>query len=263
MATAGPGHWPVEAFEKLHSALDQEPRALPSVPPAHVAQELADAGIDSRPVIASVEEAVWREDVKAIRVGGAVYPFKRPLTGRFGKKAGGKTFSIEEFGQKFVGEGETPEDAKRNAYEQIHMVIQRVLATPEANRTSEQRNQWELISRFVDIASYERQRAVKPVWRGVVMQAAPGSWRVKWSRSGKEECVPLEKMPEEFAAYRPGDWFEARVAYDPGGERLLYVHEVWAVDPAEEMSPEEADQLWQAIPKADDLPKSGDDWTKL
>jgi hypothetical protein len=199
--------------------------------------------------------------IDAIHVGRVRYPLRSAMSGRFIQAKDSLNFYVDNFLPRFVGKGPTEEQAFQDWCEHIHVVVQRLLATPEALRTDDERAQWDLLSRQIDFPAYDRARPLKTRQCGVVLHAWPDPWSIQWT-DGRVERVPLEIMPDEFAAFEPGDWLEAVVDCDPVSRSLLYVHAVQPIDPQEEMGPDEATGFWQSLAQRDDLPESNRDWTQ-
>ena len=205
--------------------------------------------------------------VSAIRVGRACYPLRKrdgEVVGHFqpGRRGKGRAFCVDPFLPYFVGEGASDEEALKNWCELIHVSFQRLRATCETRLDDKEREQWGLLYRELDVAAYDASRPVKARQRGEVVRAFPDPWEVRWAADEQNEAISLDQVPDEFAALRVGDWFEAVLSRDSASRKLLHVHEVRPITPKEPMTAAEAKRFWRSLAQKKDLPESGCDWTK-
>jgi hypothetical protein len=112
------------------------------------------------------------------------------------------------------------------------------------------------------LESYLAERPIRTYQRGEVLRTDGDLWEVRWF-DGRTEEVDLRRMPDDFAAFEPGDHFEAFVEIEPATKRWIEMHSVYSVEPPDEsMTPEE---VWQRALDAAErvkLPRSTVDWTR-
>ncbi|MHB1557011.1 MAG: hypothetical protein ACYC61_05995 [Isosphaeraceae bacterium] len=144
----------------------------------------------------------------------------------------------------------------------LHIRLQRLLATFEGAWTDADRRDWDILESHLDLQSYTRNRPITTYQRGEVIQAEGDLWTVRWF-DGRVEHVDLGQAPEVFAAFEPGDHFEAFVAIHPATKHLIEMNSAYAIAPPDDsVMPEEA---WrQALDAAErvELPRSTVDWTQ-
>lgn len=198
--------------------------------------------------------------IRAVKAGRTRYPLTEPLRGNFQQGPHGTTFLVDAL-LPIVGWGKTRREACQNWHEHVHVVVQRLRAIPDVNWSADERKQWGLLTKYIDFSTYESHRPIKTVQQGMVTQAWPDPWEIKWL-DGRVEQFSLDIMPDEFAAFERGDCLEASVDRNPVTKELIYVHQVRPIDPEEEMSPEDATLFWKSLKGTEDLPESQDDWTQ-
>ncbi len=200
--------------------------------------------------------------LKQIHFGGISYPLRKPVIGEYQSRRRGIAFRVDSFLPAVVGEGKDRVSALRDFQRKVHIRLQRLLATFEGAWTDGERRDWDILESHLDLDAYLRNRPIKLYQRGEVTKADGDQWEVRWL-DGRTESLDLGRMPDDFAAFEPGDHFEAFVATHRESKALIEMYAVHPVEPPDEsVSPEEA---WQrAIETAErvQLPHSTLDWTK-
>jgi hypothetical protein len=204
----------------------------------------------------------FQETLQRIRLGRTSYPLREPITGQYCHEPPGVVFRVDSFLPAVVGEGKDRPSALRDFQCKVHVRLHRLLATFEGAWTGEERRDWEILESHLDLDAYLRNRPIKLYQRGEVIKTEGDRWDVRWL-DGRTETLDLEQMPDDFAAFEPGEHFEAFVAIHPGTKALIEMYAVHPKEPPDEsVSPEE---VWQhAIETAERvrLPHSTLDWTK-
>jgi hypothetical protein len=202
------------------------------------------------------------ETLCEIRLGRITYPLRSPVVGEYQIGRQGIAFRIDSFLPAVVGEGKDRRSALRDFQCRVHVRLHRLLATFEGAWTEEERRDWEILESHLDLDAYLRNRPIKLYQRGEMIKAEGDRWEVRWI-DGRKETLDLEKMPDDFAAFEPGEHFEAYVAIHSGTKALIEMYSVHPVEPPDESV--SAEDAWQhAIETAERvrLPHSRLDWTK-
>lgn len=202
--------------------------------------------------------------VEDIRAGDAVYRLRRPL-GVTATTSSPNTwsFEVDEFSPRFVGEGASLAEARSDWERAVHSAFQSLVRLRPFRMSDEQRQDWDLLQRLIDVEHYWKTTPVKLRELGFVSAVRRGPCQVTWLDGMQVEDVTPDQMPREFAGFAGGQWFEAIVERDPGTHTLRRVCYVQPVEPLPEMSEEELKSWYHSLPKADTLPPSDSDWSTL
>ena len=196
--------------------------APPDGPPSFTPlQYQVDPWTDDRDSDGLRVSAVSRSFVGAIRFGNHRYPLRRPLRGEYlpapvrildsGSSRPGRARVEGLPGSRFVGLGDTAEQAWANWHDRIHTEFQRLWGMRPFERTSVDRHDWEALRAVIDTAGYERTEPVRVREVGQLLAHEPGRRRVRWVHRNADEPVSSAltgTLPPEFAALRAGRWFE-------------------------------------------------------
>jgi hypothetical protein len=188
--------------------------------------------------------------IKAVCVGRAKYPLRptEGVLGRFQDGKKGRAFCVDPFLPFFVGEGQSDEEAVRHWCELVHVSAQRLRATLDIPRTSEEQSRWDLLCGLIDVDAVEASSAF------------PGPWEVQWE-DGRLDQIPLEAVPADFVTFEVGDWLEAAVDRHPRTGDLLYIHEAHPAEGPRPVTQEQAASYWDSLPtlEADSPLAAGDE----
>jgi hypothetical protein len=197
---------------------------------------------------------LFAHELHNVIFGKTVYPLRVPaLHGFFTPPHSGRDglFRVEEL--SFVnGAGEDVTTALNDWTEKFHILVQTMIAKRPFEMTSDEMRQWEAISSHVDIAAYLDNLLVKVRRLGVVRDMRRGHYAVEWD-SGEIQQIRLSQMPDSFAAFRPGQPFEAIVVYRPDGLDFVAV-EFIAKRSVRRASPTEQREIWNSLSTSRDLP---------
>jgi hypothetical protein len=195
-----------------------------------------------------------------LAVGRTVYPLRSPVVGSFypGRHGGEGEFVVPEFGPALAGRGGTLNDAFLDWRDQVHRRFQELYAKRPFEMDDDETEAWRLLESQIDVAVYRNRTPliVKQVGK-VAPWMRPHPERVEWE-DGFVEAVDLDQMPGEFAAYRPGQPFEAWVKRDPVDHRLLEVVHVRRIGQLPWLTRETFDDFIRSIPTTESLPET--DW---
>src|SRR5262249_2923241 len=156
-------------------------------------------------------------------------------------------FRVADFGAGLVGQGDTPQVALTDWQEQIHIVFQRLYRKLPFEMTDQERAQWEILERLIDIqASIDRSPIVlRQV--GQLLSSRPGPYKIQWIDNRVEE-VNLASMPPEFAHFMVGQWFEAVVKRDRTTFSMHKVVAIKPIQPVEPLSGKDLTEFWDSLP---------------
>lgn len=257
-------------------------RAIPSVSQALAENEFPVA---CRPKILSrafddlsdVSQLLWQglcdeakresgraEKVVDLRVGPVTYHLQRALKLQVTPRADHAwEFAIEQFAPRFVGVGDSISSAKRDCLNRIHGAFQSLVRLRPFRMTEQQRSDWELLVKLIDVDKYWDSVPLTLLEVGFVSEWKADRWVVVWLDGRRAETVTVEQTPPEFAAFQPGQWFEALVEREPRSYALRKLCFVRTTEPLREMSESELRQWLDELPSGENLPKSGSEWATL
>jgi hypothetical protein len=195
-----------------------------------------------------------------LRIGETVYCLRSQLQGIFypSRDDGDGEFLVLELFPRFVGRGRNLNDALLDWRNQVHCRFQELIAKRPFEMTESEKADWQLLESQIDVAAYRRTTLLTLHQVGkVAARVRPIPEWIEWE-DGQNEQVLLDQMPGEFAAYKPGQPFQAIVVRDPVDFRLLKVTHIRRIRSLPWMSPEEFQDLIRSIPKTSSLPET--DW---
>jgi hypothetical protein len=210
--------------------------------------------------LAQPESREFRETIASIEIGETSYPLRTPVEGRYRQLHGGDgDYCVQEFGLAFIGRGETLQQAQRDWSEQVHIAFQELYRKRPFEMTEQERAQWAVLERAIDVAAYENQTPLTIRQIGRLVTARPDPYKILWM-DNRTEVVTLAAMPAEFACFKQGQWFEAIVERDRPTGRLRKVQHVQPIDPLEPLSGPDLAEFWKDLPTTATLPRSRRDW---
>ena len=232
-----------------------------------IGAELFDHWYDyTGPVWASTGEIVaqHRETIHELRSGDALYSLRQPVRGAAKAASSGRwLFEVEEFSPTFVGEGASVAEARTDWRQAVHAAFQSLVRLRPLRMSEEQKQEWDVLKRLIDVEHYWRTTPVRLRELGFVSGVRRGPCQITWLDGMLVEDVTLEQMPRESAGFAQGQWFEAIVEREPDTHALRRVTYVQPVDPLPEMSEDELKTWYQSLRSADSLPPSESDWSTL
>jgi hypothetical protein len=180
---------------------------------------------------------------------GTFYPGQFPLIGQF---------VVPEFFPNFVGRGRNSKDAFLDWRDQLHRQFQYLYGTRPFEMAGSEKATWELLESQIDVNAYRATTplTIRQIGR-VAARARPLPELIEWE-DGHKEAVRLDQMPGQFAAYKPGQPFEAIVIRDSVDFRLLKVTHIQRLRSLPRMSDGEFNDLVHSIPTTRSLPDT--DW---
>jgi hypothetical protein len=195
-----------------------------------------------------------------LEVGDTTYLLRSHLLGTFYPGHGeiDGDFVVPEFLPNFVGRGRSFNDAFLDWRNQVHCEFQDLYSKRPFEMTEPERTAWQLLESHINVNAYRTTTplTVRQVGR-VALRVRPHPELIEWE-DGQKEKVRLDQMPGEFAAYKPGQPFEAIVTRDPVDFRLLKVTHIHRIRSLPRMSADEFEDLIQSIPTTNSLPET--DW---
>jgi hypothetical protein len=196
-------------------------------------------------------------------VGETTYRLRRPVQGFCVPVEGVPwEFWVEGFSPLFVGRGAHPESAYGDWRDQVHEAFQELYGKRPFEMTTDERDRWDVLEDLIDVVGYQNETPVRVRQIGQVTQARPLPRQITWVDGAKENNIELALMPGEFAAYKPGQWFEAVVERDPLTWRLRRVLHVQRTPSVNPLSGANLERYWSSLPTTATLPTSTRDWTR-
>ncbi len=197
-----------------------------------------------------------------VQVGETTYPLRRPVRSvSVPNGRGGWEFWVDGFSPRFVGRGACAEAAYRDWRDQVHEAFQALYRMRPFEMGPDERQAWDVLEGLIDVIGYQNDMPVLVRQLGQITQARPLPRQITWVDGTKETDIDLGRMPDEFAGYKPGQWFEAIVERDPRTWRLRRVRFVQRTPSIPSLSGTALEPYWTALPSADSLPGSKRDWT--
>ena len=193
---------------------------------------------------------------KNIQIGTTKYPLARPISGNMTLDGDQWALRMQGLTPAFLGKGKSPARAEQDLKNQVHTVFQHLYGMRPFQMSADERATWSLLQSFIDVAAYIRETPVRSrdvghiEWlRGLRFGVGKYGLKIRWM-DGKADYVKYERAPKEFAALRPGCWFEAIVERDAVAWRLKRILFVNRIEPLQPMSPEQASEHWDRLPVA-------------
>jgi hypothetical protein len=197
-----------------------------------------------------------------IQVGETMYRLRKPVQGLFISNRGrGWEFWVGGFAPSFVGQGSNAEESFDQWRDQVHETFQQLYGKRPFEMNSDEQSQWEILQNMIDVVGYQNETPLLVRQLGHVTQARPEPRQITWT-DGRKETVRLDVMPGEFAAYKPGQWFEAIVERDPLTWHLRRVRYVQRTATLRRLSQALLASYWSSLPTTKSLPESKRDWTE-
>ena len=138
------------------------------------------------------------------------------------------------------------------------LIFQRLYVMRPFEMDATDLRRWDAILGQVNIERYRyEQQPLTVLQQGRVVRARPLPELVQWE-DGTRERVSVKQMPDEFAGYRVGQWFEAVVHRQPITHKLVKVEYIKRLPPRQSRNPKEAKELWDSLPTSASLPDT--DW---
>lgn len=197
-----------------------------------------------------------------VRVGDTCYRLRFAVVGSWfpGESECGE-FWVHGFSPRFVGRGVVMDAARDDWCYQVHETFQVLYGKRAFEMSEDELSTWRLLESMINVVAYRNSTPLTLREVGWVSGARPEPWRITWS-DGRNERVDLEKMPGPFAAYKPGQWFEAVVERDSVTGRLLRVVSAQRVPTMHPMSEDHLSKFLQSLPGTNELPDSDEPWTE-
>jgi hypothetical protein len=209
-------------------------------------------------------ESGHAEEVVDLRVGPVTYHLQRALKLQVAPRDDHAwEFTLEQFAPRFVGVGDSISAARRDCLNRIHSAFQSLVRLRPFRMTEQQRSDWELLVKLIDVDKYRDSVPLTLLEVGFVSEWNADRWVVVWLDGRRAETVTVEQTPPEFAAFQPGQWFEALVEREPRSYALRKLCFVRTTEPLREMSDSELRQWLDELPSGESLPKSGSEWATL
>ena len=200
--------------------------------------------------------------INEIRVGDTVYRLRQSLRGTLVPDRGGTwMFWVEGMSPTFVGEGQDMVAAQEDWRNRVHGAFQDLYGRRPFELEEDEQCRWAILERVVDVVSYRNETPLTIREVGWVSRARPSPEQVTWA-DGRREPVSLEVAPAPFAAYKPGQWFEAVVARNQVTGGLLKILHAERIPSIHGLSREAEDVLWESFTDTSSLPESNREWTK-
>ena len=158
------------------------------------------------------------------------------------------------FDQYFEGKGDTLYAAKVNWTDLFHQNFQELLQRDSKDYSQKQNEAWAVFDELVDIDAYWHQKLFIKRVIGCVLDARSRHTKVRWLDGESDTFSDPKQLPDNFAAYKVGTYFEAIVEETFQGEILQILSCVplrnWPI------KTETLDALEASFPSSRDLPTS-------
>lgn len=188
------------------------------------------------------------QNLTVLKVGETRYQLRNQISGRcYPHSTESVEFVVDGFGPAFVGIGPTAEDAEEDWREKVHSAFQQLIQMrPFEMDASDERN-WSNLQSIIDVPHYRRTCPIvmRQVGRAEYVRTSIPK-RIRWANN-QIEHVSLDKMPAEFAALKPNQWFDAYVKRDPLTGDLLEVLTVKRINSLRIMSRDQQKGFFQRL----------------
>jgi hypothetical protein len=190
----------------------------------------------------------------SFQVGETCYRLRRPISGTFSPQT--LTFQVAD-ADFLTGRGETLERARADWQVQFHVWFQTLFVKIASELTPADKDALDQLNEFIDLEEY-RKMAIQTVREiGTVERARPFPVVIRWEDC-TEDTATADALPAEFITYAKGQRFEAVVAREPLGYRLVRIVHSQRLAPLPAMTPKEVGELWDSLPTTRSLPEA--DW---
>ena len=192
-----------------------------------------------------------------IAAGKVTYHLRQPLCSEVEpQQTRTWTFSVLPLSPRFVGVGDSINDARRNFMNSIHFAFQSLVRLRPFQMSPGQQTDWELLQRVIDVDAYWASVPLVLFENGVVSKASTDGWEVAWLDGDRQELISVDQAPTDFVALEAGNWFEALVERDAITHEIQQIRHVRGTQPPATMTPDEI-RIWlQSLPTAESLPRS-------
>lgn len=200
--------------------------------------------------------------VSQVQVGETTYRLRAPVQGGVVWNRGDRwEFWVERFSPTFIGNGPSAEEAYESWRDQVHEAFQDLYRKRPFEMAADEQSKWAILEGLIDVTGYQNETPVLVRQLGQITQSRPLPRQITWVDGGKE-LVRLELMPDEFASYKPGQWFEAIVERDRLTWKLRRVRYVQRTPSIRAMSQAVLSQYWRSLETTEQLPLSNREWTR-
>ena len=190
-----------------------------------------------------------------LKVGDTTYLFRSQIEGTYypGHRGTNGDFVVPEFFPDFVGRGRSFNEAFLDWRDQVHSRFQDLYSKRPFEMTSPEKATWQVLESQINVNAYRTTTplTVRQIGK-VAARVRPRPELIEWE-DGHKEKVRLDQMPGEFAAYQPGQSFEAIVARDPIDFQLLKVTHIHRIKSLPRMTPQEFGDLISSVPTTSTL----------
>jgi hypothetical protein len=206
----------------------------------------------------ATSRVVWSD---CIQLGSTTYPLARSVIGNVTLDDGQWVLRMAGLSPTFSGKGKTPAKAEQDFKRQVHVAFQCLYCKRPFQMMKEEFATWTLLQNFIDIAAYIRKTPIDTQeigtieWLRGVPHGISAKLQIRWL-DGRVEYIPLERAPGEFAALRPGQWFEAIVRRDPISLKLLRLLRVERTEPVQPMRENQVNRYWDQLSTTKALTKA-------
>jgi hypothetical protein len=204
----------------------------------------------------STDKSSFTWPLQEFSVGSTAYVFLRPMQRHYIPSEDGWVSYIREL-PKYLGKGQTAEEAFDDLKISIHVDFQRLHRMRPFEMSDEETTKWSNLASVIDVLEY---KITTPVTVREIGQVSFGKiarpQRVKWIR-GENYLIDPTKVPAELMGCRPGQWIEAIVKRHPVSHTILKIE---SINKIRFRIPRDSEigTMWQSMPEADLTP---DDWT--
>lgn len=198
----------------------------------------------------TVEAGLSELVVDRIAVGGATYLLRTPMTVAIRKPDNefeavlGKLEAVGIFGK-----GNSPDSARSKLNHAIHRNFQRLYKTHAMQRSEQDEAIWGELARLFDVEQYKENRSSFVKCSGQVTAVNEAGIVFDWS-GGSELNLPNQVLEPEWGKIEAGDWCDAVIERRAGDWKILRAIFMGKINPPQQLSVEEAKELWKSLPKA-------------
>lgn len=194
-----------------------------------------------------------RREVKEIRVGGARYRLRCPVSVAFYPHLDGAIgrLTVRPALLSIRASGANLDEAWQSWVEQFHVRFQTLLARRPWEMSQAEQDEWVRIEQLVDVPAYQRETPWIVRQIGWLTRRRPVPDCIRWE-DGRHEYVRLHQMPPEFATLHEGERFEAEVERDSLTRQLLRVVVLRRLPPLRASAGAEA--VWSSLPRSTEAP---------
>lgn len=156
----------------------------------------------------------------AVRVGGAEYFFREPVTGWFNPWTG----EFRVFELPFLsGSGDRPGESFRDWQRSLHSEFQKLMFTRDFDLDEAEARKKRALERVIDVTRYKNTTPYVTQRIGCVDQARPYPSRIKWM-DGRTYSIDFDHASDpRLGSLRIAQWVEAQVRVDPRTDQIMEV----------------------------------------